>query len=128
MPNVCGVEVSHLATRLHSRDLNSDVAKKFVCTAIRPTLLPYPELSSHHGISQFVSDYVASLPLTSPTSAVRCLRFLCQPHSLSCTIVLSCRLCLTLLHHASASLTCCMDPCMNPVLFLGSAHHHVFSP
>jgi hypothetical protein len=42
-----------------------------VSTTVRPTLLPYAELSQHAGIAAFVADYIAYDPLPDPTKAVR---------------------------------------------------------
>eukprot|EP00048_Salpingoeca_helianthica_P022052 m.16102 g.16102 ORF g.16102 m.16102 type:complete len:829 (-) comp6815_c0_seq1:122-2608(-) len=48
--------------------------EKFVCTTIRPTLLPYKELYSYQGAAQFVSDYLIyaqnKTPVDPPTQLV----------------------------------------------------------
>lgn len=37
--------------------------QKFVCTTIRPTLLPYPELYEWEGCARFVADHITYEPL-----------------------------------------------------------------
>ncbi|KAB1274224.1 Dynein regulatory complex subunit 7, partial [Camelus dromedarius] len=46
--------------------LNECEVPKFVSTTIRPTLMPYPELYNWDTCAQFVSDFLAMLPLPDP--------------------------------------------------------------
>ena len=46
--------------------------KKFVCTTIRPTQLPYEELYDWDGASEFVSDYLNFVALDPPYELVSC--------------------------------------------------------
>ncbi|XP_036363174.1 dynein regulatory complex subunit 7-like isoform X2 [Octopus sinensis] len=73
--------------------------KKLVCTTIRPTLFPYPELYQWHTISLFVSDYLQpemlypsyELPATllSPTTVLRRQRGTCFEYcTLLCSLLL----------------------------------------
>ncbi|XP_070577144.1 dynein regulatory complex subunit 7-like [Ptychodera flava] len=43
--------------------LNECGIEKFVCTTIRPTLLPYQELYDYDGAAEFVADYITFIPL-----------------------------------------------------------------
>ncbi|XP_053304474.1 dynein regulatory complex subunit 7 [Spea bombifrons] len=47
--------------------------EKFVCTTLRPTLLPYPELYSWDGCARFVSEYLVMQPLHPPLELPRML-------------------------------------------------------
>ncbi|KAJ3221485.1 hypothetical protein HK099_003463 [Clydaea vesicula] len=40
--------------------------KKFICTTIRPTQLPYKELYDYNGCARFVADYLSYIPLDPP--------------------------------------------------------------
>jgi hypothetical protein len=40
--------------------------RKFICTTIRPTKLPYPELYDYVGCAKFVSDYLEYEELAEP--------------------------------------------------------------
>ncbi|KAK7870669.1 hypothetical protein R5R35_009838 [Gryllus longicercus] len=44
--------------------------QKMVCTTIRPTRLPYPELSNWEGCAHFVADHLVYVPLHKPTRFV----------------------------------------------------------
>lgn len=45
---------------------NEFSVEKFVCTTIRPTLLPYKEIYDYHGCAEFVADYLNFEPLDPP--------------------------------------------------------------
>lgn len=45
--------------------------KKCVCSSIRPTTLPFADLSNAKEISNFIAHYVKHLPLSSPTEFPR---------------------------------------------------------
>ncbi|GAB1600388.1 dynein regulatory complex subunit 7-like [Argonauta hians] len=73
---------------------------KLVCTTIRPTLFPYPELFEWDGISQFVSDYLQAemlypayeLPnnLLSPATVLRRQRGTCFEYAtILCSLLLA---------------------------------------
>jgi hypothetical protein len=47
---------------------NECAVRKFVCTSIRPTLLPYQELQSLQACALFVADFLEYLPLDDPVS------------------------------------------------------------
>lgn len=55
--------------------LNECGVEKFVCTTIRPTLLPFQELYNFDGCAEFVADYVTFEPLTSHIELVRSSKF-----------------------------------------------------
>ncbi|XP_077994789.1 dynein regulatory complex subunit 7-like [Glandiceps talaboti] len=46
--------------------LNECGTEKFVCTTIRPTLLPYQELYDYDGAAEFVADYITFVSLQPP--------------------------------------------------------------
>eukprot|EP01137_Pigoraptor_chileana_P033672 Opistho-2@24921 len=46
---------------------NENGIEKFVCTTLRPTLLPYKELYDYDGCASFVADYLVYEPLANPT-------------------------------------------------------------
>ncbi|XP_002741356.1 dynein regulatory complex subunit 7-like [Saccoglossus kowalevskii] len=46
--------------------LNECGVEKFVCTTIRPTLLPYQEMYDYDGAAEFVADYITFVPLAPP--------------------------------------------------------------
>lgn len=47
------------------------LCQKFVCTTIRPSLLPYKELNHFEGAAAFLADFLAYEPLKVPTELVR---------------------------------------------------------
>ncbi|XP_031536503.2 dynein regulatory complex subunit 7 [Vicugna pacos] len=62
-------QYSHLCpdrVPLFLHPLNECEVPKFVSTTIRPTLMPYPELYNWDTCAQFVSDFLAMLPLPDP--------------------------------------------------------------
>lgn len=46
---------------------------KFVCTTIRPTLLPYRDLYEHQSLARFLAGVIEYEPLSDPISPPRCL-------------------------------------------------------
>ncbi|VDD84157.1 unnamed protein product [Mesocestoides corti] len=54
-------------TRLFLAPKNECNVRKFVCTTIRPTKLPYPELYDWSGIASFVADFLDFCPLVPST-------------------------------------------------------------
>lgn len=52
---------------------NEKGMSKFVCTTIRPTLLPYRDLYDHQALARFVAGVVEYEPLANPVAPPRCL-------------------------------------------------------
>ncbi|KAL3898185.1 MAG: hypothetical protein SGCHY_002920 [Lobulomycetales sp.] len=56
----------HRKTLLLNMKNEFNTVKKFVCTTIRPTQLPYKELYDYKGCARFVADYLTYVPLDPP--------------------------------------------------------------
>lgn len=52
---------------------NEKSTPKFVCTTIRPTLLPYRDLYDHQALARFLAGVIEYEPLADPISPPRCL-------------------------------------------------------
>lgn len=52
---------------------NEKSTPKFVCTTIRPTLLPYRDLYDHLALARFLAGVIEYEPLADPVSPPRCL-------------------------------------------------------
>ncbi|GAB9464868.1 hypothetical protein Gpo141_00002292 [Globisporangium polare] len=52
---------------------NEKGTSKFVCTTIRPTLLPYRDLYDHHSLARFLAGVIEYEPLADPVAPPRCL-------------------------------------------------------
>ena len=50
--------------------------QKFICTTIRPSLLPYKELYDYHGCAEFVAEYLNFEPLDPPIDLVGAYYFI----------------------------------------------------
>lgn len=81
-PLLYALRAPHLSTMMivivYSRKTNvptsipsSFSTQKFVCTSIRPSLLPYKELNHFEGAASFLADYLSYAPLAQPTELVR---------------------------------------------------------
>ncbi|GLH07723.1 Coiled-coil domain-containing protein 135 [Gryllus bimaculatus] len=55
--------------------------QKMVCTTIRPTRLPYPELSNWEGCAHFVADHLVYVPLHKPTRIWQAVTLGSEQHS-----------------------------------------------
>ena len=64
---------THTHTRMYmSCCSNSSFSnQKFVCTTVRPTLLPYKELYTFDGAARFVSEFLVYVPLKNALETVR---------------------------------------------------------
>lgn len=58
---------------LYLSPLNEKGVPKFVCTTIRPTLLPYRELYDCHAVARFLAGIIAYEPLANPITPPLCL-------------------------------------------------------
>jgi hypothetical protein len=53
--------------------MNEAGIRKFVCSTLRPTGLPYTEIYGLKECSEFVADFLTYIPLDDPTKPVRAL-------------------------------------------------------
>eukprot|EP00049_Salpingoeca_infusionum_P013352 m.248940 g.248940 ORF g.248940 m.248940 type:complete len:881 (-) comp15424_c0_seq4:2797-5439(-) len=49
---------------------NEAGVQKFICTTVRPTLLPFPALATHDGAAAFVADFLTYKELDPPTEQI----------------------------------------------------------